>query len=391
MTDSLYSANTPQAFWRVQTSITPEIWQAAIQTALPKLGFPAADLAAALEMSLGEGQFGQAPWEMSFAKRAYYLLKPVLPRALTRRMRKVYSGSRQASFPLGWPIETRYADFQWECLRQLLLLQQADTLPLLNLWPANHRAAFILTHDIETAAGQRFASQVADLEEQMGLRSSFNFVPERYPIDHGLISGLRSRGFEVGVHGLKHDGRLFLAREQFNQRAQRINHHLRQLQASGFRAPLTHRNPHWMQALEMDYDLSFFDTDPYEPIPGGTMSLWPYQIGHFMELPYTLPQDYTLVNILEATTPAVWLEKAAFLEKNHGMILVNTHPDYLLQAQNWQVYATFLQEMTTHPQLWHALPCQAAAWWRTRPDARIVHAHLTDTSVQIDLSAPEKK
>ena len=43
-----------------------------------------------------------------------------------------------------------------------------------------------------------------------------------------------------------------------------------------------------MRHLEIEYDLSFFDTDPFEPIPGGTMSIWPFFIGHFVELPYTL-------------------------------------------------------------------------------------------------------
>jgi hypothetical protein len=181
-----------------------------------------------------------------------------------------------------------------------------------------------------------------------------------------VIAELRNRGFEIGVHGLKHDGKLFLSQEKFNQRAEKINHHLHSLKATGFRTPLTHRNPLWMQKLEIEYDLSFFDTDPYEPIPGGTMSLWPFQMGHFMELPYTLPQDYTLVNILKATTPAVWLDKVDFLKKYHAMALLNTHPDYLRQPANWAVYESFLEEMAGRSGFWHTLPRQAAAWWRKR-------------------------
>ncbi len=58
-----------------------------------------------------------------------------------------------------------------------------------------------------------------------------------------------------------------------------------------------------MQALEVEYDLSFFDTDPYEPIPGGGMSIWLYWIGRFIELPYTLAQDSTLAIVLGEETP----------------------------------------------------------------------------------------
>ena len=76
---------------------------------------------------------------------------------------------------------------------------------------------------------------------------------------------------------------------------------------------------------------------PYEPIPGGTMSLWPFFIGHFVELPYTLVQDYTLTSVLGETTPKIWLEKIDFIEKYHGMALSNSHPDYLSQKTNWDV------------------------------------------------------
>ena len=34
----------------------------------------------------------------------------------------------------------------------------------------------------------------------------------------------------------------------------------------------------------MQYDLSFFDTDPFEPIPVGTMSIWPFMLGNFVEI-----------------------------------------------------------------------------------------------------------
>jgi len=134
-------------------------------------------------------------------------------------------------------------------------------------WPAGQRFAFVITHDVETKEGQAYVRAVADLDESFGFRSSFNCVPERYRLDHELITDLRERGFEIGVHGLRHDGKLFNSHAGFMRRAERINVHLKELDAVGFRSPLTLRNPDWMQALEIKYDLSFFDTDPYEPMP----------------------------------------------------------------------------------------------------------------------------
>jgi hypothetical protein len=152
----------------------------------------------------------------------------------------------------------------------------------------------------------------------------------------------------------------------FEERATGINRYARQWGASGFRAPFMHRNPEWLQALEVEYDLSFFDTDPYEPMPGGTMSLWPFFLGHFVELPYTLVQDHTLLVILRETTPRIWLEKARFVEQMKGMVLVNSHPDYLQVPAHFQVYRAFLEEMKVRGPFWHALPREVARWWRQR-------------------------
>ena len=86
------------------------------------------------------------------------------------------------------------------------------------------------------------------------------------------------------------------------------------------------------------------------------MSIWPFFTGHFVELPYTLAQDYTLVSVLGETTPKIWLEKVDFIEKYHGMALVNSHPDYLSQKINWDVYHQFLLAMKNRKGFWHALP-----------------------------------
>jgi peptidoglycan/xylan/chitin deacetylase (PgdA/CDA1 family) len=196
-------------------------------------------------------------------------------------------------------------------------------------------------------------------------------VPERYDLDQGLIHDLSQRGFEVGIHGLKHDGKLFCSKSVFMKRAERINRHLQAHDAVGFRSPLMQRNPEWLQALQIEYDLSFFDTDPYQPMPGGCMSIWPFFIGHFVELPYTLAQDCTVCTILGETTPRIWLEKLAFIESYCGMALLNTHPDYLREDKLWNMYAAFLDALAKKGDFWHALPHAAASWWRER--------HITPT------------
>lgn len=368
---SLWMQNTPEKFWMCQPPIPEECWQAAIKKSIPSLNFEndIKDLEDLLNLTLGEGRFGPNHWSLSFSKKLYYLIKPILPRSFTRILRRLYSRSFDKSeLKLSWPVDPRYARFQWEVLRQALVAANKESIGFKSLWPKSFQFAFTLTHDIETREGQIFVGRVADLEESLGFKSSFNFVLERYPLDHGLIRDLKGRGFEVGCHGLKHDGKLFSTKKEFAKRAAKINAYMKEYDMVGFRSPLTHRNPEWMQALEIEYDLSFFDTDPFEPIPGGAMSIWPFFMGSFVELPYTLVQDYTLTSVLGEPSPRVWLDKVAFIEKYHGMALVNSHPDYLKDRNNWNIYRGFLEAMKNRNGYWHALPRDLARWWRFRAE-----------------------
>jgi peptidoglycan/xylan/chitin deacetylase (PgdA/CDA1 family) len=371
LTKNLWSANTPARFWSCWTEISTQTWVTAVEGALPLLDLASTpdNLDALLEQVLGEARFGPKRWQLSLAKQLYYELKPILPRPLTRGLRQAHSNLRRSTFPLRWPIEDRYAKFQWEVMRRVLQLTGAESIAFTYFWPEGRRFALVLTHDIETAAGQSYVRAVADLEESLGFRSSFNFVPERYRLDYALMDELRERGFEIGVHGLKHDGKAFQSYSTFQRRAQRINAYVRSFEAHGFRSPLTHRNPEWMQALDVAYDLSFFDTDPFEPMPGGTMSIWPFMIGRFVELPYTLVQDYTLAAVLKEQTPRLWIDKVNFIEQYHGMALVNTHPDYLCEPHLRDIYARFLDAMRAKNDNWHALPRDVASWWIARSSA----------------------
>jgi peptidoglycan/xylan/chitin deacetylase (PgdA/CDA1 family) len=388
----LYAANSPRHFWRLLAEPEPaqDAWDEAVRAAAvvlpPEARSNGAQIETLLSQTLGEGQFGPAHWELGAAKRAYYALKPVLPRSLTVRMKQVYGSRRARAGQLGWPIESRYARFQFDVIRHLLEILDRPSLPFIDFWPGGHRYALVLTHDIETAAGQSFARQVADLDAAFGFRSSFNFVPELYRLDRELIAELQARGFEIGVHGLKHDGRDFNSRSDFMRRALSINRHLKELDAVGFRAPLTHRNPEWMQVLDIEYDGSFFDSDPYEPIAGGTMCIWPFQIGRFIELPYSLTQDYTLASVLRETTPRLWLEKTDFIRANRGMALLNTHPDYLASPQTWKIYSEFLSVMSRRADYYHALPRDVARWWRARAGAASIQELPGGSLATIDSS-----
>jgi peptidoglycan/xylan/chitin deacetylase (PgdA/CDA1 family) len=393
MMSNLWSSNLPQNFWLCQPDFPDEVWQQAAVRSIPllDLGAQLSSIDQLLEYTLGERQFGSDRYHFGFTRSLYYWVKPLLPKLLKQLLHQFYGAKTKDQY-LKWPVEDRFVHFQWETLRQAMLICGRREVSFPYFWPEGQQFAFVLTHDVEMAEGQRLIPVLADLEESLGFRSIFNLVPERYPLDFGLIRDLEQRGFEIGIHGLKHDGKLFQSHKIFSERALRINHYLEKFRAAGFRSPYTHRNLEWMQLLNVDYDLSCFDTDPYEPMPGGTMSIWPFCIGRFLELPYTLPQDSTMFNILGEKSPRIWSEKTEFIRKHHGMALMLVHPDYSGEGLAKECYTEFLQEMRAMNGYWHALPREVASWWRQRSrskemagkDLSLARACLTNDTLEID-------
>jgi hypothetical protein len=365
----LFAGNTPSAFWKPLQPIADEVWATAERAAaagLPPELRPAGDEDTSA-LALSESLFGPDRYKLNGLKTIYYAVaRPLMPTWVRPLLRKIYHPGEDEGSLLGWPTEDRFVRYQLEVIGQVMDQLGQDELAVAGLWPAGHQSAFVLTHDVEAQAGYDFVREVMDLEASYGFRSSFNFVPEAYAVGADLLDEMRARGFEVGVHGLKHDGRLFSSREVFMARAAEINEKLAEWRAVGYRSPMTHRNPDWMQALAIQYDLSFFDTDPYEPMAGGTMSIWPFQLGNFIELPYTLMQDHRYLEVLEERSPDLWLQKADFVRANYGMVLLNSHPDYLLKPGALPVYEQLLSAMRDREGVWAALPKEVAAWWRRR-------------------------
>jgi len=252
-------------------------------------------------------------------------------------------------------------------------------------WPGGKKFALVLTHDVEGPSGLAKCRQLAELERELGFRSSFNFIPEGdYRVSSELRKELTRQGFEVGVHDLRHDGRLYQSRRDFDENAKRINEYLDEWGAAGFRSGFMLHNLNWLHDLDIKYDMSTFDTDPFEPQPEGRHTIFPFVVprpqrlnGHasadgYVELPYTLPQDSTLFLLLRETTPDIWLRKLDWIAAHGGMVLLNTHPDYMafdgkkLKSMQYPVelYRRLLEYINAKyaGEYWHALPNDVAGF-----------------------------
>ena len=322
-----------------------------------------------------------------FLNRIYYSVKPFLPRSLRMGLRRWVALRKRRNVADIWPIKSgsEQPPAGWPG------------------WPEDKRFALVLTHDIEGAEGLARVRELAELEMSMGFRSSFNFIPEGdYQVPTELRDWLTGNGFEVGVHDLKHDGWLFHRREEFARRARCINQYLKEWGAVGFRAGFMLRNLDWLRELDVAYDASTFDTDPFEPQPDGVDTIFPFWVparparnpeggdkessppapdqseAGYVELPYTLAADSTVFLLFRDKTTDLWDRKLDWIAQHGGMALLNTHPDYMCFKEDRlgpnqfdvRLYEKFLRDVKSkyEGQFWHALPKDVAAFARKHRD-----------------------
>ena len=323
----------------------------------------------------------------------FYRVKRFFPRtALLFARRLLMRWQGQPEFP-ALPLDTSVSQLLRFYAYCMLRARGAEEGEFVWFWPQGKRAALILTHDVEGVEGFRGALDLADLEEELGFRSSFN-LGAWYDVDPGFVRELTGRGFEIGLHSLHHDRSLFESRASFESQLPGIAGLRERLGAEGFRSPATHRVFDWLGELPVSYDCTIPNSDPYEPQPGGCCSVWPFFIGPVVELPYTLLQDHTVFALLGHRSPALWLEQAAAVEREHGLIQCPAHPDpgYMGDRERRAHYAEFLRAMAEREHLWHALPREAAAWWRKRDSGEASRApgriRVGESPLEVEFEPP---
>lgn len=297
--------------------------------------------------------------------QSYYLIKLFIPRLIQIYVRRAIIMRKRLRFKDVWPIDHKAAKKPegW------------------GGWPDGKKFAFVLTHDVENLKGHNSSRRLSEMDESLGFRSSFNFVAKDYPVSAELREYLVARGFEVGIHGLHHDKNPFQSGTLFKQQALEINRYIRAWGAAGFRCPCMYHDLELLHALEIEYDASTFDTDPFEPQPDGAGTIFPFVVSGngtrkgYVELPYTLPQDFLLFILMRECSTEIWKRKLDWIAENGGMVLFITHPDYMSFDNNShyekypvQYYTEFLEYVKSRyeGEYWHALPREVARFWKNR-------------------------
>jgi hypothetical protein len=304
-----------------------------------------------------------------YHSKLYYALKPILPLSLRITLRQKLAKSTRKLYRRLWPIQESAgrAPKDWKG------------------WPEGKRFALILTHDVEGKRGWDQCEQLMNLELAKGFRSSFGLVPEGgYEVSSEIRNRLRNNGFEIAVHDLHHDGKLYAAERNFAQKAPCINRYLEKWQAAGFRSGFMHHNIEWLKRLNIEYDSSTFDSDPFEPQSDGVETIFPFWIDRsdgtgFVELPYTMIQDFSLFVILQEAGIDVWKRKLDWIAEHGGMALLDTHPDFMGFDNNkipyYQYPVAFYAEFLDYAksrygdEYWHATPRQVAKYIKAQRES----------------------
>ena len=312
----------------------------------------------------------------SVVRSVYYFIRPLLSVAVRKHLQKArLNGWRSLTFPR-WPVD-RTVDSLFE---QLLLLSmkanRVSQIPFIWFWPEGASGCFVMTHDVETAEGRDFSETVMDINDSFGIKSSFQVVPERrYAVPESYLESIRSRGHELNVHDLNHDGHLFSERKQFLARAAKINEYGRKYGAEGFRSAVLYRRQSWFDALQFSYDMSVPNVAHLDPQHGGCCTVMPYFVGDILELPVTTTQDYSLFHILNEYSLDLWKRQIDLILEKHGLANFIIHPDYITEARERTVYEALLAYMARlrhERNVWIPAPREVNRWWRQRSRMRLV-------------------
>jgi hypothetical protein len=155
-------------------------------------------------------------------------------------------------------------------------------------------------------------------------------------------------------------------------------------------------NLEWLHDLDIDYDASTFDTDPFEPQPEGRHTIFPFWVERgatydyprargnegYVEMPYTLAQDSTLFLVLAETSIDIWTRKVDWIAAHGGMVLLNTHPDYMAMngaaPGTWEYPVRFYENLLRYiaskyeGAYWHALPREVATHFRRSTGREVI-------------------
>lgn len=258
----------------------------------------------------------------------------------------------------------------------------------------------------------RELSRLADLTERHGCRATLPITTVVLKRHAALIRAYQARGVEFAMHGYQHvdHSQLTEAEQAAQLEAARRAFEQAGVLLRGFRGPYLRYNAATLQVLRqigLTYDASpayawdvletpetpayrrvkeFFHALPAERYPA-----LPSMEAGLVRLPYSLPDDESLVERLALTAAApmrrLWL---AILQRSYErgeLFTVGLHPErttLCLEA----LQAVLVEARALQPAVWLARLDEIADWWRRRAAATLTLTPTGDGAYRVTAAGP---
>lgn len=264
----------------------------------------------------------------------------------------ILKGEPDKEFFPNWPIDySVYFLMKLSCMSRT---KQLDQIQKVNL-SKGKKYALCLTHDVDTSDGFNKITEFVEIEQDLGFVSTFFLPAFHYDIDFKLLKLIEGFGFEIGIHGYNHDGRLpFTNLQEIDRKLKKsIDKFREHVKVFGYRSPSFLRTPNLYKILEKYflYDSSAPDTLnlSFKTSFDGCGSVFPYQRGNILEIPVTISNDADL--LIYGYNPEqilrIWREKINFIRNIGGTATVLTHtdPHFSGNKKMLELYRKFLKEI----------------------------------------------
>lgn len=289
------------------------------------------DVTKTLESIITEQLFFQKKPVTSFLPFHYHLVPGEARLRIAKFLENLSTLNTPKYFYPKWPIDESVM-FLIELMHQLGVKSSKIT----QCAPDSKSIYVCLTHDIDTALGYQNLKKFVRIEQSHGFTST-SFIPgASYDVDYHILRDLVARGFEFGIHGYDHSGRM--AFQSSNTISAKLKSSIDRfekegIKVEGFRATSYFRTKTLFTALEkyFAYDSSSPDTlnvrgkHPFN----GCGSVYAYKRGKLIELPADIPDDGTL--LISGYKPQqilnIWKKKLEYIRSVGGLAVHLTHPE----------------------------------------------------------------
>ncbi len=243
------------------------------------------------------------------------ILRITVARFIGRRQRKyTYRWAKFPSFPL---------DLSVDALSDILVIPYEKLKP----------TPVVLTHDIDNPASFQKLPEFLKEEERVDARSINFVVPFKWPLDHTMLSEIKGRGHEIGIHGFDHGNKTpFLSEIEIRQRIEKMRHLVEKYDIKGYRSPSLLRTRKLLRELSkvFQYDSSISTAGGLFPVPNnGCASARVFECEGIYEVPLSLPSDAKL--FLLGYNPHeiinLWITCAERISQSGGIIVLLIHSD----------------------------------------------------------------